>query len=152
MPRRRHLSPEELRQRLREWDPTLRDAQLNAKESREIERTLAGSPFPAKPFRARRRWPQFALTTGGGLVVVLFLLVAWRWPVTERTPQRDPLPSERGATAMPAAPDRATAQASVRGRAVQVQLIARGGTRIVWVLNPELPSLPDNLEENTHAK
>jgi hypothetical protein len=154
MPRRRHLSAEELRQTLREWDPTLGDAQLSAEESREIERRLAVSPFPEKPFSIRRRWPQFALATGGGLLVALVLFVSWEWRPTERASQREPLRSEHGATAMPGARDRdgVTAPAPLPGRAVQLHLVARGGTRIVWVLNPALPSFPDNLEENAHAK
>jgi hypothetical protein len=154
MPRKRQLSAEDLRQTLREWDPTIGDARLSAEESRKIARLLAVSPFPEEPFSPHRRWPQFALATGGGLAVVLVLLLAWRWPGGESAPQSDPLPSAGVATEGPAAPDRnrAIEQAPVAGRTVQVQLIARGGTRIVWVLNPQLPAFPDNLEENSYAK
>ena len=102
-------------QKLRDWDPTLGDAQLTDDEGREIERMLAMSPIPATTFSARRRWPPFALATGGGLVVVLLLLVAWGWHATQRTPRRDPLPSDPVATATPAAPGRVRADGATAG-------------------------------------
>ncbi len=152
MSRKRQPSAGDLRQTLREWDPTLEDPRLTAEESREIERMLAVSTLPRESFGTQRRW-QFALATGGGVVVFLALLLAWKWPGGEGTSQRDPLPSAGVATERPA-PDRsgAAAEAPAAERAVQVQLIARGGTRIVWVLNPELPAFPANVEENSYAK
>ncbi len=153
MRRTRRLSAEELSQQLRAWDPTRGDAQLTADERRAIGRTLSTSPLPQTPWVTHRRWPRLALAAGGGLAVALVLLVAWAWRPAESRVETDSLRSEQATIAPPAAnPDGGAATAPVTARAVQVQLVASGGTRIVWVLNPELPPLPDELEENSDAK
>jgi hypothetical protein len=153
MPRKQRIAAEELRQTLQEWDATLGDAQLSAQERLDIERTLAVEPPPELPIRIRPWRSPYALATGGGLAVVLVLLVAWGWSAIERPSPGDQVSSGRSATSPVASDSDGTSdQAPEPGRPVQVQLIASGGTRIVWVLNPELPAFSDNMEEKSYAK
>jgi hypothetical protein len=150
MPRPKRLSFEHVSRRLREWDPVAGDDQLTTDERREIERRLVMPAHPAPSFRTRRPWSPLALATAGGLVVVLMLLVGWSWGEMQNAPGRDHLASGTGARPTLLEPDGARPGGAPHPprRSTQVQLIAKGGTRIVWVLNPELPDLPDGLKEN----
>ncbi|MCX6537504.1 MAG: hypothetical protein NT151_01015 [Acidobacteria bacterium] len=120
----RRLSPEQLREMLQRGDPAGEDHALTLEERRGVQdhvRSVASAPV-------RRPWRWVTLAAGACTVVALVVVAMgpWRWSGWPRGDTPVVTVSFRPAVDDPQ---------PVR----QLHLTGSNGTRIIWILNPDVP-------------
>ena len=112
----------ELRDWLKEGDPVASEPPLSDVDRRRMRQAIvAASDSPQSPFADWARGSWAAATVVVGLTIAMGMS---RWS----TPAPDVRPAQVEAPAV-TAPERATRR--------QVQLIAPGGTRVIWIFNAD---------------
>jgi hypothetical protein len=114
-------------------DPAAHDAGLGTDERTRMRANLARETGAA-PSGHRRVWqPAFALGTAALAATVL-----WFWLAPSRPSSMSPsLASAKAPAAQPAAGRRRVPEpTSPTGDAQQIQFVTKGGTRVIWLLNP----------------
>ncbi len=130
---RKDQAPEKrVKEMLLAGDPAADDADLGADERDRIRDRLSREKEAPRQGHGFRWQPAFALGAA-----VLLAAVLWHWLAPERVPPVSSPIASIPAPAPPPASNREQAEAPTTDREVrQIQFVTKGGTRVVWVLNP----------------